>query len=69
MEIDIKDFMVSVREVPKEGHARMLIRLELDDRKLINDAAWMIGMTQQAFMRSVLVSAAKRVMKEAGVQL
>lgn len=63
---DIQDLMVSLREVPPTGLSSLLVRTDETDHALINAAAAIVGMSQQKFMRTVLVSAAKRVMKEAG---
>ena len=63
---DIQDLMVSLREIPPAGLSRLLIRTDETDHALITAAASIVGMSQQKFMRTVLVSAAKRVMKEAG---
>lgn len=63
---DITDFMVSLREVPPIGLSQLLVRCDETDHALITTAATTVGMTQQKFMRTVLVSAAKRVLKEAG---
>jgi len=63
---DIQDFMVSLREVPPTGLSSLLVRTDETDHALITAAAAISGMSQQKFMRTVLVSAAKQVMKEAG---
>lgn len=63
---DIQDLMVSLREVPPTGLSSLLVRTDETDHDLITAAARIVGMSQQKFMRTVLVSAAKRVMKEAG---
>ena len=63
-----QNFMVSIREVPAVGPARVLVRTTDEDRELISDAARVVGMSQQKFMRALLVSGARQVLKEAGIE-
>lgn len=63
---DIQAIMVSLQEVPPSGLSRLLVRTDEIDHAMITTAAKLVGLSQQKFMRTVLVSAAKQVMKEAG---
>lgn len=63
----ISHVMVSLREIPDTGDADILVRMQGNDRSLVSDAAFVAGMSQQKFTRTVLVSASKQVLKEAGI--
>lgn len=69
MDDRVTDFMVSIKDVPEIGPAKVLVHMLDDDRSLVKDAAFVAGLSQQKFMRAVLVSASQRVLKEAGVKL
>lgn len=62
-----KVFMVSIHEIPVNGEAKMLVRTRYDHREMINKAARVMQMSQANFARAVLVDAARRVLKEAGI--
>lgn len=59
---------VSMLEIPLTGRYNLLVRLQESDRDLITHAALVAGMTQQKFVRTLLVNAAKKVLTEAGVK-
>lgn len=63
----VQTFMVSVRQVPETGDAKLLVRATYPDRDLISDAARVLGMSQQEFMRAVLVNGAAQVLKDNGI--
>lgn len=57
------------REIPPAGIAQLLIRLIGVDKDKIDAAATTAGMSQQQFMRLVLVSAAEKILSEANVHV
>lgn len=65
---DIKDLMISLREIPVGGNAKVLIEMTDSDRDLLGYAASLVGLSKQKFVRTVVVSAAQRVLKEMGVK-
>lgn len=66
MDDRITHVLVSLVDIPATGMAKTLVRLRTADRDNVTLAAQIVGMTQQDFMKTVLVSAAERVLKEAG---
>lgn len=56
---------LSLKGVPLEGNAKLLVRVQEHNRDLINRAAKAVEMSQAKFIRAVLVSAAKKVLEKA----
>lgn len=69
----ITHVLVSLMDIPLQddatGHVKVLIRLQEHNRNLITQAAELAGLSQQKFMRTVLVNAAKKILTDAGVQI
>jgi hypothetical protein len=61
--------MVSLREIPERGDAKVLVEMEYSERDTLGYAAALCGLSKQKFSRAVLVSAAHRVLKEMGVKI
>lgn len=66
---ELKDLMVSLREIPDRGDAKILVEMGYMERDIVGHAATLCGLSKQKFSRAVLVSAAYRVLKEMGVKL
>ncbi len=64
----ITHVLVSLNDIPAKGMNKLLIHIEFEDKELVDKAAEIVRMSQQNFMRAVLVSAAKKVLEEAGVK-
>ncbi len=63
------EFMVSLHTVPPQHGFKALVLFTREDREMVREAAKAAGMTLDTFMRTVLVSAAERVLKEAGLRV
>lgn len=66
---ELHDLMVSLREIPERGDAKVLVEMGYADRDTLGYAATLCGLSKQKFSRAVLVSAANRVLKEMGVKV
>ena len=61
--IDVKE-----GEVPPKGIAQLVIKLTGKDKDTVDTAARVAGRSQQEFMRSVLVGAARKFLELHGVE-
>lgn len=66
MSQEIPAVMVSLREIPEPGPAKVLVLMSLEDRELINEAARILSTSQQRFVRTVAIAAARQVKREIG---
>jgi uncharacterized protein (DUF1778 family) len=64
----VQPILVNFLEEAKPGLAQLLVRLDRDDLNLINQAAVLLDTQQSVFSRTVLVTVAKKVLKELGGQ-
>lgn len=64
---DISHVIVSLLEMPVGGQSQILTRVRMDDKKRIDDAAAVLGMSQALFMRTAAINTAKEVLKTAGI--
>jgi uncharacterized protein (DUF1778 family) len=60
----IREVLVNLFEIPSTGSTRLIVRLWVGDKPMIDRAARALGMTQARFMRTVLVNAARQVMDD-----
>lgn len=55
------EIAINFSKPPRKGRTTTLVRCHFDDKKDFDKAADLMGMTTAAFMRTVLVSAARTV--------
>lgn len=66
--LTVTHVMISLNIYTKTGKCMLTPRVCEEDRDMINRAAHLLGMTQSVFARTVLVSAARKVIEECNGQ-
>lgn len=61
--------LTAIHEIPPKGFDKLLIHIDRPDKHVVDLAAQAMGLSQQNWMRMVLVNASKKVCDELGVKL
>lgn len=61
--------LAPLHEIPPTGFAQLLIHLQHTDKAYVDAAAAAMGLSQQLFMRTLLVGAAKKLCDELNVKI
>lgn len=66
MPLDLPAILVRLNLRKERGFRKLLVHVNDDERDLVTYAAQTLGVSQQIFMRTVLVNASEQVLKEVG---